>query len=139
MEKKTKISPSEALCDDDLVDKILKYIDSKPKFFTGNEVSNIKSYMRNSASWVRKVANFPIKEARNIYNRYNIDGKVLNCLDTSSGFGSRMSAVLLSGHNYCGFDPNKSLNKKLKEYLAFLKSNEIISNQSKVWALLLWF
>lgn len=129
--KKTKISPSEALCDDDLVDKILKYIDSKPNFFTGNEISNVKSYMRNSASWVRKVANFPVKEARNIYNRYNIDGKVLNCLDTSSGFGSRMSAVLLSGHNYCGFDPNKSLNKKLKEYLAFLKSNKIISNNQK--------
>lgn len=126
--KKTKISPMDALKDDVLVDKILKYIESKPNFFTSNEISNVKSYMRNSASWVRKVANFPPKEARDIYNRYNLDGQVINCLDTSMGFGSRMSAVLLSGNNYCGFDPNKKLFKKLKDYKDFLFDNELVSD-----------
>lgn len=40
-----------------------------------------------------------------------------------------MSAVLLSGHNYCGFDPNKKLFKNLKKYKAFLKENNIINNK----------
>ena len=50
---------------------ILEYIKSKPKFFTSDsEVANVKSCFRNSMSWVRKVANFPPKEARDIYFRY---------------------------------------------------------------------
>lgn len=129
--KKTRISPTEALCDEELVGKILSYIKEKPRFFTGNEISNVKSYMRNSSSWVRKVANFPPKEARDIYNRYNPEKKILNCLDTSSGFGSRMSAVLLSGNNYCGFDPNAKLNTKLKDLLFFYKNNNLISQNQK--------
>lgn len=111
--------------------KILSYIKSKPKFFTGDEVTNVKSCFRNSMSWVRKVANFPCKTARDIYTRYATEGQVLNCLDTSCGFGSRMSAVLLSGHNYCGFDPNEELMKQLKSYQKFLKENNVISNEQR--------
>lgn len=122
----------ECLSNDEMMDKILTYIKSKPNFFTSDsEVANVKSCLRNSMSWVRKVANFPPKEARRIYNYYNKENKVLNCLDTSMGFGSRMSAVLLSGNNYCGFDPNPTLFKKLQEYRIWLKENGITSDTQK--------
>lgn len=125
--KKTKISPMDCLKDDKLMQKILNYVESKPKFFTGNEVQNVKSCFRNSMSWVRKVANFPPRTARDIYLRYaEYNNEGLNCLDTSCGFGSRMSAVLLSGNNYCGFDPNPKLYKKLVEYKKWLMDNDVI-------------
>lgn len=129
--KKTKISPWDCLESDELMEEILHYINSKPKFFTGDEITNIKSCFRNSMSWVRKVANFPCRTARDIYTRYATKGQTLNCLDTSCGFGSRMSAVLLSGHNYCGFDPNEELMKQLKSYQKFLKENNVISNEQR--------
>ena len=125
--KKTQISPWDCLDSDEMMNKILNYIESKPNFFTGNEITNVKSCLRNSMSWVRKVANFPCRTAKDIYTRYADDGQILNCLDTSCGFGSRMSAVLLSGHNYCGFDPNPELMYQLKEYKKFLKKNNVIS------------
>lgn len=111
---------------------ILDYIQSKPKFFTSSsEVANVKSCFRNSMSWVRKVANFPPKEARNIYFRYfpeALENKnvKLNCLDTSCGFGSRMSSVLLSGHNYFGIDPNSELQDKLMDCAKFYYDNGFI-------------
>lgn len=131
--KKTKISPMECLKDENNMVVILNYIKSKPNFFTSDsEVANVKSCLRNSMSWVRKVANFCPKNARDIYFRYfDINGKRLNILDTSSGFGSRMSAVLLSGHNYCGFDPNPNLFKQLKNYLCFLRENDLIEKDQK--------
>ena len=131
--KKSKMTPYEALSDDTIVAKILEYIKSKPSFFTSqNEIVNIESALRNSFSWCRKVANFPAKEARRIYFRYNdINGEKINCLDTSMGFGSRMSAVLLSGHNYCGFDPNIFLFSRLKKYKQFLIENNILSQTQK--------
>jgi hypothetical protein len=135
--KKTKISPYEVLQDDEKMKIILEYINSKPKFFTSDsEVSNVESCFRNSMSWVRKVANFPPKNAREIYGRYfpdydknklNAEGYRINCLDTSAGFGSRMSAVLLTGNNYCAFDPNQELFEKLKEYYTFLKNHSVVS------------
>lgn len=130
--KKTTISPMDCLKDDGLMQKILDYVASKPKFFTGDEVQNVKSCFRNSMSWVRKVANFPPRTARDIYLRYaGENNKGLNCLDTSCGFGSRMSAVLLSGNNYCGFDPNPQLYVKLSEYKKWLQSNGVIDNSQK--------
>ena len=125
--KKTSVSPMDCLQDDEMMDKILAYVKSKPKFFTAtSEVANVKSCLRNSMSWVRKVANFPPKEARRIYNYYNPEGRRLNCLDTSAGFGSRMSGALLSGNNYCGFDPNRTLFKQLVAYRKFLSENDVI-------------
>lgn len=129
--KKTKISPYEVLQNDELMEKILKYIESKPRFFTSPyEVANVKSCLRNSMSWVRKVANFPPKEARDIYFRYFPDylnrPDQINCLDTSCGFGSRMSAVLLSGHNYFGIDPNIELQSKLKDCKNFYYKNNLV-------------
>lgn len=72
--KKTKISPMQCLESDELMEKILAYIASKPKFFTGNEIQNVKSCFRNSMSWVRKVANFPVRTAKDIYERYDLGG-----------------------------------------------------------------
>jgi len=126
-------SPMEALDNDKDMEFILTYIKSKPKFYTGNEVSNVKSFFRNAGRLAQKVANFCPKNARNIYFRYhdiNSETKI-NVLDTSAGFGSRMSAVLLSGHNYCGFDPNTQLYAKLTEYLAFLRKNKVISDEQR--------
>ena len=135
--KKTKISPYEVLQDDDKMSIIIDYINSKPKFFTSkDEVSNVKSCFRNSMSWVRKVANFPCRTAKDIYlkyipKEYIESGKQINCLDTSMGFGSRMSAVLLSGNNYFGFDPNTELFNKLQEYLKFLFDNGVINKNQQ--------
>jgi hypothetical protein len=130
--KKSSISPMDVLKDDDKLIEIFEYIKTKPKFYTADDIANLKSYFRNAVSWVRKVANFPPKEARDIYFRYNnIDGNRINILDTSAGFGSRMSAALISGHNYCGFDPNKKLYDKLKEYLCFLKKYNFVSEDQR--------
>jgi len=130
--KKSDISPMDALQDDGVLAGIFEYIKTKPKFYTGDDVANLKSYFRNAVSWVRKVANFPPKEARNIYFRYNdINGERINILDTSAGFGSRMSAALISGHNYCGIDPNEKLQIKLQEYLSFLRDNRFVSGSQK--------
>ena len=54
-------------------------------------------------------------------------------MDTSCGFGSRMSAVLLSGANYCGFDPNLELVDKLNECVNFYRENSLISNEQKYY------
>lgn len=122
---KYQYTPMEVLQNEELMNWILDYVKSKPNFYTGNEISNVKSFFRNGTRYARKVANFCPKNARNIYSRYfpnwaDTSNKI-NCLDTSCGFGSRMSAVLLSGHNYFGIDPNKELQLKLKECAKFYK------------------
>ena len=125
-------TPMEALQNEEDMNFILDYIKTKPKFYTGNEISNVKSFFRNGGRIAQKVANFCPVNARNIYFRYHdINGERLNILDTSAGFGSRMSAVLLSGHNYCGFDPNQELFNKLIEYKEFLKDNQLIDETQR--------
>lgn len=120
-------TPMQVLQNDEMMKWILNYIKSKPNFYTGNEISNVKSFMRNGTRYARKVANFCPKTAKEIYFRYhNINGDKINILDTSMGFGARMSAVLLNGHNYYGVDPNKELFTKLNQYLDFLKNNDCI-------------
>lgn len=127
--KKSNISPMQCLDNDEMMAKVLDYVHSKPRFFTSdNEVANVKSAFRNSFSWCRKVANFPVREARDIYTRYFDSKTGLNCLDTSCGFGSRMSAVLLSGNNYFGFDPNMALQDKLFECAKWYKQNGYIKD-----------
>lgn len=127
--KKTKICPMDVINDDCWINNIIKYIDSKPNFFTSkDEVQNIKTYLRNSSSKVRKVSNFPPKEAKRLFLKYFNGCNNINCLDTSCGFGSRMSAVLLSGNNYFGTDPNTKLFIKLQDYYSFLLKNNIIKN-----------
>lgn len=125
-------SPMEALQNEKDMEFILAYIQTKPKFYTGNEVANVESFFRNGGRIAQKVANFCPKNARDIYFRYHdINGETLNILDTSCGFGSRMSAVLLNGHNYCGFDPNKKLFKQLQAEKQFLRENNIIEKTQR--------
>lgn len=128
---KYPMAPMEALANDEIVQYILDYTREKTKFYTGDDIANIKSYLRNGTRYARKVANFCPKNARDIYWRYFNEGEKINCLDMSMGFGSRMSAVLLTGGNYCGFDPNKSLFEKLKEYRRFLKDNHILQDEQR--------
>lgn len=132
---KYQYTPMEVLQNEELMNWILDYVKSKPNFYTGNEISNVKSFFRNGTRYARKVANFCPKNAINIYSRYfpnwaDTSNKI-NCLDTSCGFGSRMSAVLLSGHNYFGIDPNKELQLKLKECAKFYKDNGFIDSEQK--------
>jgi hypothetical protein len=131
-----KKTPMEALDNDEDMKYILSYISTKTNFYTGSEVSNVKSFFRNAGKLACKVANFPPKEARSIYFRYFPNALTdkthkINVLDTSCGFGSRMSAVLLSGHNYFGFDPNKELQEKLFECAKFYYDNGFIDSEQK--------
>lgn len=122
----------EALHNDGDMDFILNYILEHPKFYTGNEITNVKSFFRNAGRLAQKVANFCPKNARDIYFRYHdINGDKINCLDMSAGFGSRMSAVLLSGHNYCAFDPNPKLQTQLRNYHKWLRANNVIDNTQR--------
>jgi hypothetical protein len=124
------LSPMLAMQDDELMDKILSYINSKPKFYIGSEISNVESFFRNGGKWACKVANFDPTNARNIYLKYfnDTDGQI-NCLDTSAGFGSRMCSVILSGNNYCGIDPNKKLFENLKKCRLFLNNNNYLKDK----------
>lgn len=122
-------TPMEALQNDDDMNWILNYIESKPNFYTGNEVSNVKSFFRNGTRIARKVANFCPKNARNAYFRYFDIGTNISCIDTSAGFGSRMSAALLNGASYIGFDPNTEVVTKSNEMFAFFKENELVTDE----------
>jgi hypothetical protein len=127
--RSSKISPMQVLNDDDKLEEIFKYIETKPKFYIGSDIQNLKSYFRNAVSWVRKVANFCPKQARLIQNRYNHNNDILNVLDTSAGFGSRMSAALLSGHGYCGIDPNVKLHGELHNLANFYVDSGLCENK----------
>lgn len=129
---KYKYSPMYVLNNDEIVYKIIKYCNSKPKFYTGNDIQNIESYFRNGGNYARKVANFCPRTAYEIYTRFDKDLKNKNVLDTSCGFGSRMLSVLLHGGNYFGFEPNKNIYKSLTRCLDFLRENNIIDNQKCV-------
>ena len=119
-------SPMEALQNEKDIAWILNYTQSKPKFYTGNDVQNVESFFRNGGRLACKVANFDPTNVRSILKRYE-KGENLKILDTSAGFGSRMCATLLTGHSYYGIDPNKELVKNLNECYAFLKENNIVT------------
>lgn len=112
-------SPIEVLSNNELVEKIVSFVASKPKFYVGSEIANIKSFFRNAGRIAQKVANFPSRQALQIYENYSPVGGVV--YDPSCGFGSRMSAALISGRDYIGTDPNKSLCEKLNECGDFLR------------------
>ena len=126
-------SPMEALQNEKDMEYILNYVNSKSNFYTGSEVANVKSFFRNGGRIAQKVANFCPRNARDIYFRYfkDCDLSKINCLDTSMGFGSRMSSVLLSGANYCGFDPNKELFGKLVECKDFYYKHGVVNKEQK--------
>lgn len=118
---KGKTSPYKALKNPENLKQAFDYINSKPKFYNGDDVFNLETYFRNCGTVALKVANFCPKNAISIYNRYNPENNKLNILDTSCGFGSRLSAAVLNGHNYYGFDPNEKLVVKLRQLIKFYK------------------
>lgn len=119
-------SPYEALNNDEDIAWIKNYVSTKPNFYTSkDEIVNIKSFFKNGTRIARKVANFDIRVAKDIYNRYG-NGKKLNILDMCAGFGSRGAAAVLSGHKYTGIDANLGVitqSQKMKEFL--IKNNYI--------------
>ena len=115
------LSPMEALHNDEVMSGIMEYINSKPKFYIGNDVENIKSFFRNAQRIASKVSNFPIKEATTIFNKYSEIGNTI--YDPSCGFGSRLCAGILNGRMYIGTDPNISLVNKLEECVKWCKNN----------------
>lgn len=120
------MSPMEAINNDEVINNILTFTRSKPKFYVGNDIANIKSFFRNAGRTAQKVANFPVREAYEIYTNYTKEGDTI--YDMSCGFGSRMSACILGGRNYFGTDPNETLCTKLNEYGEFLRANGYCSN-----------
>lgn len=128
---KKSLSPLDALNDDQVVDKILTFTRSKPKFYVGNDIANVKSFFRNAGRTAQKVSNFPVKEALEIYSKYSKVGDTI--YDPSCGFGSRMCASLLSDRNYLGADPNESLVLKLEECATFITSKKLVPNSFKIY------
>lgn len=121
--QRCKISPDEALYDEELLRKIYDYIDTKPNFYTGDDVANLKTFFRNAGKWACKVANFSPNVARKIYEKY-MPKENANILDYSCGFGSRMLGCLSSKYNYryFGIDPNTDLCKKLNAMGKFINN-----------------
>lgn len=118
------MSPMEVLNNDEIIEKILIFTKSKPKFYVGNDIANVKSFFRNAGRIAQKVANFPVREAWDIYKTYSEVGDTI--YDMSCGFGSRMSASLLGGRNYIGTDPNTTLVERLNDYGDFLTREGIL-------------
>jgi len=114
-------TPMEVLQDDVKMKEIITLIEGKPKFYTGKEVSNVKSFFRNAGRMAQKVANFPIKQVTEIYEKYTKAGDTI--YDPSCGFGSRMSACMLSKRHYIGTDPNPTLCNRLKDLAKFYIQN----------------
>ena len=123
-DNRCKLTPMEALQNDEVMARIIGAFAKNPKLYYGTEVANVKKSLSVSGIGARKVSNFCPRNARNIYKKYFNDIKGLNILDTSSGFGSRMLAAVLNGANYFGFDPNRELNGKLNECWNWLVANK---------------
>lgn len=114
------MSPAEAVESDECLDKIFEYIKTKPKFYKGSDVNNLKTYFRNSQTSVvnaSKVANFSPITARKIYERFCPQFNA-TILDYSCGFGARMLGCLSSPFNYkyVGIEPNSELNDQLGKF-----------------------
>lgn len=117
--KNGTFSPMELLMDDESLKTAFAYIDAHPNFYKKSDVTNLKSFLRNSSK-VGKVSNFDASIARKIYETYLPNGG--NVLDYSCGFGKRMSGALLSKNKYYyfGIEPAQELYRRLLKYLSWL-------------------
>ena len=119
-------SPNDVLYDNEILDKIFQFIETKPNFYTGkDDVANLKTFFRNAGKYAIKVANFSPNVARKIYEKY-CPKQNANILDYSCGFGSRMLGCLTSKYNYTyyGIDPNTSLYKQLNKFGEFINNEK---------------
>ena len=117
-------TPYAALQSDSFIDFAFCYMKEHKDFFdSDDDISLLKSFFRNKRP--RKVANFPVREAKRIiftrFPDYDLFESPLNIHDASAGFGSRMSATLLNGCNYYATEVNSELKVQLDEAYSFLK------------------
>lgn len=119
-------TPYEALQSDSFVDFAFSYMNEHKDFFDSNDdIALLKSFFRNKRP--RKVANFPVREARRIifeqFPNYDLFETPLNIHDASAGFGSRMMATLLNGCNYYATEVNSELYSALVQAYSFVDRN----------------
>lgn len=108
---------NQALENDACMAAFLNKIDEKSKFFDKNDqVSNVKQAFRlgSISRIVKKLANFPVKPAKALIDKYSLGGDSPLYLDTSCGWGARMLAAAASRHNYVGFEVNPKLVVELR-------------------------
>lgn len=80
-------------------------------FDSDNLATNIETAIRLGGHSVAAFpSNFPIKIAKEIVNKYNINN---NWYDFSCGWGVRLLTALIQGINYYGTDPNYLLTERL--------------------------
>ena len=124
--KDSKYTPMQVLESDELLEQLWKRVDSKPKLFADGRYDYRSFIIAIGVGWskCRSVANFPIKEARAIFNKYCPVGGLI--FDPSAGFGSRMAAALLDGYGYMATDPNKDLYPLLLAFHQALLDSEFV-------------
>ena len=125
--KDSKYTPMQVLMDEGLLEQLWQRVESKPDLFPEgrNTVRSFQTAIGVGWSKCRSVANFPVKEARKVYEKYCPVGGLI--YDPSAGFGARMSAALLGGWSYVATDPNKDLYPILNEYHSMLIESEFVS------------
>lgn len=120
-------SPDDVLNNDDMLNDIFEYIATKPNFYTGDDLTNLKSFFRNGTRYARKVACFSPNTARKIYE-YLCPVHNSNILDYSCGFGGRMLGAISSPYNYkyYGIEPNTKLFNHLNDFGEFISQTHSI-------------
>lgn len=125
------MSPMQALSDDTTIRRILDFTQTKPKVFTGDSIRQLKTFFRIAGKTAQKVANFPVREAAAIIEAYCPAGGRI--YDPSAGFGSRMSAAVLTGRYYCATEPNSVTYQSLEAYAGFLDENFLCHIRPRIY------
>jgi len=122
----SKYNPMQVLESEELLELLWKRVDSKPRLFPEGRGSPKSFTTAIGVGWsqCRSVANFPVREAKEIFNKYCPAGGLV--YDPSAGFGSRMAAALLDGYNYVATDPNKDLYPLLQDFYKALLDSEFV-------------
>ena len=114
--KDQKWSIKQFLDSDDLIRYAVAKVQAFPKIYNPSFgiYKNLRIMFRLSpSSAAAKVGNFPYKVARDLVEKYNVNGKVY---DFSCGWGVRLAACLSQNIDYCGTDPNRRLVSNLHEF-----------------------
>jgi hypothetical protein len=133
--KNSKYSPMQVLNDEGLLELLWQRVESKPRVYERGRW-DVTSFMaaihigqHSKLCNCGLIANFPAKEARNLFRKYCPAGGLV--YDPSAGFGSRMGAALLSGYQYVATDPNKDLYPLLQKFYGFLLDSDFVSREQE--------
>jgi len=124
--KYSKWSIEEVLKNKELLGFLKGRIKAYPKVFKDTDPlgKNIETAFRISGKEIaKKPSNFPLKEAKRIIKKYNINN---NYYDFSCGWGVRLLASLSLNINYFGTDVNVRLFDKLNEMVSDIKENNLL-------------